>query len=170
MTYQDLPGFSRQEVMRLTGLPNHRLTYLQRTGIIVPESIKPKDYVKPFPRYSWHQILEIKAIEDLRSKDVSLQKVRLLMDFLKKHSNDPRLHTNNLALIDDRIFWVTNPGDLEKCFIECLGKHQGQVTIAEVILIKNPSEEIWQTAKQDNVIDFATFKSRVDQATMLKSA
>ena len=168
-----LQGFSRREVMALTGLEEYRLTYLQRTGIVVPETFKPEGYVKSFPRYSWHQLLEIRAIEDLRSQDVSLQKVRLLMDFLKEHSNDPKLHTNDLVVINDRVFWIAEQGDLEKCLIECLGKNKGQVTIAEVILINNPSEKIWQTAQQNSkIIDFATFKSKVaeEQGTMAKSA
>ncbi|HEY9888042.1 MAG TPA: hypothetical protein V6D02_06550, partial [Candidatus Obscuribacterales bacterium] len=84
-----MEGFTRQETLALTQTTSSRLAYLDRTQVVVPEKYgNPK---KPTVIYSWEQVLEIRAIASLR-KQISLQMVRKLVNFLDEHGLDPTLH------------------------------------------------------------------------------
>ncbi|MBC6434693.1 MerR family transcriptional regulator [Nostoc sp. HG1] len=66
--------------MALTGISSGRLSYLDRTELVVPE--KFGNHQHPKVVYKWQQILEIKTIERLRQK-LSLQEIRKVLYFLK---------------------------------------------------------------------------------------
>ena len=78
-------GFTRQETIALTSISSGRLSYLDRTGLVVPEKFGNPQHPKVV--YKWQQILEIKTIERLREK-LSLQETRKVLDFLKSRNHE----------------------------------------------------------------------------------
>jgi DNA-binding transcriptional MerR regulator len=154
-------GFTRQETARLCGIAPHKLSYLDETGLIVPEKIGNPS--KPTCLYSWRQILEIKAISKLRDK-TSLQAIRKIIDFLEDYSNNPSLIDNDILLVGEDVFWI-NPDLMENLAVQILGKisNQGQITHLELLRIPSPNTlkgEIIEMAKLNDKINFASFKQR----------
>ena len=76
-------GFTRQETIALTSISSGRLSYLDRTGLVVPEKFGNPQHPKVV--YKWQQILEIKTIERLREK-LSLQETKSFRFFKVKKS------------------------------------------------------------------------------------
>lgn len=75
-------SFSRREAMELAGATSNQLQYLERSGLIIPTRILREERKKPEVYYSWEQLLEIRAIRNLR-KETSLQVIRRVIDFLR---------------------------------------------------------------------------------------
>ena len=70
--------FTRQETLVLTRSSPGRLSYLARTGMVVP---KKADKDSPATLlYTWEQVLEIRAINVLRQK-ASFQTIRKILSF-----------------------------------------------------------------------------------------
>ncbi|MBD0266015.1 MAG: hypothetical protein ICV78_25840 [Tolypothrix sp. Co-bin9] len=60
---------------------------------------------RPTVIFSWEQLLEIRAIRNLR-QDVSLQTVRKIIKYLDKSGCDNRLRGKQLVVVNDEVFWV----------------------------------------------------------------
>ena len=71
-----LEGFTRRETIALIGTTSNRLQYLERAELIIPKRIGISK--KPTVLYTWEQILEIRAIKNLR-QEVSLQTIKKIM-------------------------------------------------------------------------------------------
>jgi hypothetical protein len=55
--------------------------------------------------YAWEQILEIRAIKNLR-QEASLQTVRKIIKFLDDSGLDDTLRNKQLIVVDNDVFWV----------------------------------------------------------------
>ena len=65
-------GFSRLQVVNITGLSARQLNYWRRTGVIEPSSITQGGHA----RYSFTDLIALKTVKQLLEQGVSLQKVR----------------------------------------------------------------------------------------------
>lgn len=160
-----MQGYTRQETLALTKTTSSRLAYLDRTGIVVPE--KYGNSKKPTVIYSWEQLLEIRAINDLR-KEISLQTVRKIMEFLQGKGFDATLRDKRIAVVDGEAFWVRpDLTDLNERMMHIMqvsskGKKK---TLGQFILVVLPAfadviDDIWKNAKRSKVIDMESFKRR----------
>lgn len=159
-----LQGFSRRETENLTGLTFHRLSYLDRSDILKPERVKLPGYKNPVLRYSWQQLLELRAIASLR-EEVSLQAIRKVIHFIGEYSEDPRLSTKKIVVINDEVYWIEPDfSDIPKLMVEMI-VNPGQTVQYDMIVLPDLKEEILKTAKESKVIDFQDFLNRANIKT-----
>lgn len=156
-------GFSRNEVIDLTGLKLHKISYLDRAGLISPKRTSLPGQKRTFLSYSWLQLLELKAVAKLR-EGVSLQSLRKVVDFLESNCEDSLLSNKNLILLGGDVFWV-NPdfSDLPGIMMS-LSKNPGQLAHSDLMLIPNMKQELFKAAETSNVVDFESFKERATMA------
>ncbi|MCG9890206.1 MAG: MerR family transcriptional regulator [Thermosynechococcaceae cyanobacterium MS004] len=159
-----IDGFSRREVISLTGCTSSRLAYLEKSGLIIPERVGETG--RPLVLFSWEQLLEIRAIKNLR-KDVSLQKVRKIIDFLNTKGYSESLRDKNIVVINDEVYWL-DPGwsDLPGLMMKVAGPSSeglGQLAYYELIVISSLNqlvEDVWASARDSKVVNFEAFKQR----------
>lgn len=160
-------GFTRQECLKLTGCTSSRLSYLEKVGLIVPTRIGSNK--RPTVLFSWEQLLEIRAIKNLR-QDVSLQTVRKIVDYLDQSGFDDSLRNKQLIVVDDQVFWI-NPdwSDFKDLVPSALkvadkkGKGVGQFVLLVIPPFTDIVNEIWRNAQDPEVakvVDFEEFKRR----------
>jgi DNA-binding transcriptional MerR regulator len=80
-------SFTRQEVITMTGIKAGKLSYLDSTGLVVPE--KRGNPKRPIVIYSVEQVIQLKIIQRLREK-LSLQTIKVVIEQIK--SIDDLLH------------------------------------------------------------------------------
>lgn len=155
-----MDGFTRQEAIALTQTTSSRLAYLDRTGIVVPQKFgNPK---KPTVIYTWEQVLEVRAIHDLRQQ-TSLQMVRKIVEFLDEHGLDPKLHDKHLVVAHDEVFLVMPDwSDLPQ--VMKVGDRNNQGVGQMVMLVLPPLthiiDDVWAAAQASDVVNFDSFKQR----------
>jgi DNA-binding transcriptional MerR regulator len=71
-------SFSRQQVAKLTGLSSRQLSYWRKTGLVCPQSITPGGHA----RYSFTDLVALRAARRLLDAGVSLQRIRKCLDSL----------------------------------------------------------------------------------------
>ncbi|MBC1224798.1 MerR family transcriptional regulator [Nostoc sp. UCD121] len=153
-------GFTRQETIALAGTTSNRLQYLERTGLIVPHRYGSTK--KPTVIYTWEQVLEIRAIKNLR-QEISLQTVRKIIEFLDDKGFDDQLRDKKLVVLNDEVYWVMPDwSDFPRVIKVADKRNQG---IGQYILITIPSlfeivNEIWKAAERSEVINLESFKQR----------
>lgn len=155
-----MEGFTRQETLALTNTTSSRLAYLDRTGVVVPE--KYGNSKKPTVIYSWKQVLEIRAINDLRQK-ISLQTVRKIVQFLDEGGFDTSLKDKHLVVVNDEVFWVMPDWSDMPRIMKVAGKKNkglGQFVLIVLPPISDIIKAVWENAKNSKVIDFESFKRR----------
>lgn len=144
-------GFTRQEALALTGISSGRLSYLDRTGLVVPKKFgNPKH---PKVVYTWQQVLEIKTIERLREK-LSLQEIRKVLEFLKLKEHKPSFFVHSLVFVNAQLYLIEDLKDFGLIVLEASGKNQGQVAIQEVGPVGDVVAELWKEAQKHHVLDF----------------
>lgn len=155
-----IQGFTRQETLALTGTTSNRLQYLERAGLVKPRRIGTSK--KPTVIYTWEQILEIRAIRNLR-QEVSLQTVIKIIDFLDKEGCDDSLRDKQLIVINDEVFWVRNDWLDVPSVIKVAskkGKDIGQYILFVIPTLIQVVQEVWEVAEKSNLIDFESFQKR----------
>lgn len=155
-----MEGFTRQETLALTTTTSSRLAYLDRTGVIVPE--KYGNSKKPTVIYSWEQVLEVRAINELRQK-VSLQTVRKIVEFLDNTGFDTNLRNKHLVVVNDEVFWVmADWSDMPRVMKVADKKSKGLGQFVLIVLppIADIINAVWETAKKSKIIDLESFKRR----------
>lgn len=155
-----IDGFTRQETLALTGTTSNRLQYLERAELIRPKRIGTSK--KPTVIYTWEQILEIRAIKNLR-REVSLQTVRKIIDFLNKEGCDDSLRDKQLIIVNDEVFWVQNDWSDVPSVIKVAskkGKDIGQYVLFIIPTLIQVVKEVWEAAEKSRVIDFESFQQR----------
>lgn len=155
-----IEGFTRQETLALTGTTSNRLQYLERAGLIRPKRIGTSK--KPTVIYTWEQILEIRAIKNLR-REVSLQTVRKIIEFLNKEGCDDSLRDKQLIVVNDDVFWVQNDWSDVPSVIRVAskkGKDIGQYVLLVIPTLIQVVKEVWEAAEKSHVIDFESFQQR----------
>ncbi|MCW9682745.1 MerR family transcriptional regulator [Dolichospermum planctonicum UHCC 0167] len=144
-------GFTRQETIALTGINSGRLSYLDRTELVVPEKFGNIQHPKVV--YKWQQILEIKTIERLREK-LSLQEIRKVLDFLKSRNYEYSFFQHRLVFVNSQLYLIENMQDFGLMVLETSGKNQGQVVIHEIGEIGDIITELTIEAEKHHVLDF----------------
>ena len=146
-----MSGFTRQETIALTGISSGRLSYLDRTELIIPQKFgNPK---RPKVIYSWKQVLEIKTIERLREK-LPLQEIRNVLIFLKQRDYELSFFTNNLVLVNSQLYLIEDLKDFGMRVLEASGKSQGQAVIHQVGAIGDVISDLVEEAERHHVLDF----------------
>lgn len=161
-----MEGFTRQETLALTNTTSSRLAYLDRTGVVVPE--KYGNSKKPTVIYSSKQVLEIRAINDLRQK-ISLQTVRKIVQFLDEGGFDTSLKDKHLVVVNDEVFWVMPDWSDMPRIMKVAGKKNkglGQFVLIVLPPISDIIKAVWENAKNSKVIDFESFKRRAKALTV----
>ena len=146
-----LSGFTRQETIALTSISSSRLSYLDRTGLIIPKKFGNSSHPKVI--YTWKQVLEIKTIQRLREK-ISLQEIRKVLNFLREKNHKISLFTHTLVFVNKQLYLIE---DLEKfglTVLEASGNNQGQVVIKEVGAVGDVISELFKEAEKHQVLDF----------------
>jgi DNA-binding transcriptional MerR regulator len=144
-------GFTRQETIALTGTNSGRLSYLDRTGLVIPE--KFGNPLHPKVVYKWQQILEIKTIERLRQK-LSLQEIRKVLLFLKSRNYEYSFFKHRLVFVNSQLYLIENMQDFGLMVLETSGKNKGQVIINEIGEIGDVITELAREAEKHHVLDF----------------
>jgi DNA-binding transcriptional MerR regulator len=142
-------GFTRQETIALTGISSGRLSYLDRTELVVPEKFGNPQHPKVV--YKWQQILEIKTIEKLREK-LSLQESRKVVDFLKSRNYEYSFFQHRL--VNSQLYLIENMQDFGLMVLETSGKNKGQIVIHEIGEIGDIITELAREAEKHHVLDF----------------
>ncbi|WP_271254787.1 MerR family transcriptional regulator [Pseudanabaena sp. Chao 1811] len=144
-------GFTRQEAIDLTGIDSGRLSYLDRTKLVVP--LKFGNPKHPKVVYSWQQVLEIKTIERLR-ENLTLQEIRKVLVFLKEHDYEPSFFAHKLVLVNSQLYLVEDLRQFGLTVLEASGVNKGQVVIHEVGAIGDIITELFREAEKHHVLDF----------------
>ncbi len=159
-----IEGFTRSETLALTETTSNRLQYLEMKELVIPQRIGKSR--KPIVIYTWEQILEIRAIKHLR-QEISLQTVRKIVEFLNKSGFDDNLRDKQLVVIDDEVFWIQQDWqDFSEKMPSAMkvggrsDKSVGQYILLVIPVLTEIVNEIWEAAKESEVIDFASFKQR----------
>ncbi len=152
--------FTRHETVVLTRTSPGRLAYLARTGIVVPAYIQQGQALRSF--YSWEQILELRAIQNLR-RQVSLQTIRKILDFLECASRDRRLYDKHLVVADDGVEWVVSTPEVPPHVIQVAdrgNRNVGQLKLLMTSPKADVIQDVWNAARRSQVIDFESFRRR----------
>lgn len=155
-----MDGFTRQETIALTKTTSSRLAYLDRVDIVKPE--KYGNTKKPTVIYSWAQVLEIRAINNLR-ENVSLKTIKDMLQYLDKNGFKPSLRDKRLVAINDEILWLMSDwSDMPRVMTVASKKNKGLGQFVLVVLptIEDIIKAVWETARKSEVIDFESFKCR----------
>jgi DNA-binding transcriptional MerR regulator len=157
-------GFTRKETIALTSCTSSRLAYLEKADLIVPQRIEAAG--RPMVLFSWEQLLEIRAIKNLR-KDISLQKVRKIVEFLNKEGYSDSLRDKKIVVINDEAYWVDlELENLPGLIMKVAGKNGeglGQLGYYELIIVpslRSMVDEVWESAQVSKIINFEAFKCR----------
>lgn len=155
-----MEGFTRQEALALTETTSNRLQYLDRTGLVVPE--RYGNSKKPTVIYTWEQVLEIRAIKNLR-QEISLQTVRKIINLLDKSGFDNSLRDKKIVVLNDEVYWVMPDwSDMPRVMkVADKGDRElGQFMLIVIPPLASVVEEVWEAARQSEVIDFESFRQR----------
>ncbi|MDZ8069445.1 MAG: MerR family transcriptional regulator [Nostoc sp. DedQUE08] len=156
--------FTRRETMELTGATSNQLQYLERSELIKPTR-EWNGKKKPEVYYSWQQVLDIRAIRNLR-ETTSLQVIRKILDFFEEYQINKSLRDKRIVAINEEVFWIDHDWSDFAERISVLkvgdrrGKGIGQYTLLVVPALRDIVDEIWDIAKQSKVIDIEDFKRR----------
>jgi DNA-binding transcriptional MerR regulator len=157
-------GFTRKEVMLLTGLKSGRLSYFDRTGLVQP--VKIGDLKHPVVLYSWEQLIELKAIAKLR-EGLSLQKTYQIVEFLRESEYKSKAYNKSLLFINSLLCLRSNEDELGMVLIdEVYCNDSGQITFEWVEPLGELDKEIKHDAQVNPAINFKDFRNRVVAATL----
>lgn len=162
-----MEGFTRQEALALTKTTSSRLAYLDRTGIVVPD--KYGSSKKPTVIYSFNQVLQIRAINELRQQ-VSLQTIRKIVKFLEDSGFDTNLWDKHLVVVHDEVLfvlpdWSDLPGIMRVASKKSKGL--GQFVLVVLPPIVDVIESVLETARNSKIISFESFEKRAGAAGLV---
>ena len=157
--------FTRRETMELAGATSNQVQYLERSGLVIPTRILKEGKKKPEVYYTWEQVLEIRAIRNLREA-TSLQVIRRVIDFFEKSQYNKALRDKQIVVIDDEVFWVNHDwSDFGKqiSVLKVDDKRRkgiGQYTLIVIPALWDIVKEVWDAAEASNVISMDEFRRR----------
>ncbi|MDB9524865.1 MerR family transcriptional regulator [Oscillatoria sp. CS-180] len=154
--------FTRRETVILTRTDCKRLTYLARTGVVVPA--RNQDAAGDV-YYSWNQILELRTIYRLR-RQVSLQTIRKILAFLEGIGSDRALYNKHLIIADGEVTWLKAGEDAIPQAVQIATKanrHVGQIRLMSPFSLQDKEfkSDLWRTSPQSKVVDFENFRQRI---------
>jgi DNA-binding transcriptional MerR regulator len=160
-----MSGFTRQETIHLAGCTSSRLAYLEKVGLVIPYRFGNNG--RPTVVFSWEQLLEIRAIKNLRKEDVSLQTVRKIIKFLDESGYDNSLRDKQLVVVGDEVFWIKQDwsdfGENIPTTVKVAGKNNkevGQYVLLVIPPLTDIVSDIWEAARKSEVVDFNSFEQR----------
>jgi DNA-binding transcriptional MerR regulator len=160
-----MSGFTRQEAIHLAGCTSSRLAYLEKVGLVIPYRFGNNG--RPTVVFSWEQLLEIRAIKNLRKEDVSLQTVRKIIKFLDESGYDNSLRDKQLVVVGDEVFWIKQDwsdfGENIPTTVKVAGKNNkevGQYVLLVIPPLTDIVSDIWEAARKSEVVDFNSFEQR----------
>ena len=145
-----LGGFTRKEVIAMTGAKPGNLSYMDRTGLVAPT--KFGNLKRPTVIYEIEQVLQIKIIERLREQ-LSLQEIRKVLEFLQDRNYKPSLFKCNLAVIGEQAYPIEDETKFGHVVLEATGKNKGQIVIHEIGPIGDVIADLKKEA-EGHVLDF----------------
>ena len=157
--------FTRREVIDLASTTSNRLQYLERSELIKPHRIEKTGRATVL--YTWEQLLEIRAIKNLR-QSITLQTVRKIIEFLDKSGFDDSLRDKQLICVDDDVFWVKPNWEEMPEILRIAakkGKSVGQYTLLVIPALIDLVDEIWEAAANSKVVDMNSFQQRAKTKT-----
>ena len=144
-------GFSRKEVMNLTGITSGKLSYWDETELVSPQKFgNPK---KPTVIYSWKQVMQIKLIDRLREK-LSLQEIRKVLDFLEERQYNRSLFESKLFFVESELYLVESSEEFLELVIKVSGENRGEVQLREIEPFKTILAGLKEEAEAKHVLDF----------------
>lgn len=160
-----MEGFTRQEVIGVTGLSSESLAYFDRLGIVKPTRFGSAK--KPTCIYSWEQLLELMAINNLRKK-VSSKTIKKIVKSLEQMGISETLRDKYLVIVGEDVFWVEdNWKDFpEKMLNVTSKKNTANYMFAFMVTMDDLIHKTWENAKKSNKIDFDSFKQRAKAKSM----
>jgi DNA-binding transcriptional MerR regulator len=160
-----MSGFTRQETIHLAGCTSSRLAYLEKVGLVIPYRFGNNG--RPTVVFSWEQLLEIRAIKNLRKEDVSLQTVRKIIKFLDESGYDNSLRDKQLVVVGDEVFWIKQDwsdfGENIPTTVKVAGKNNkevGQYVLLVIPPLIDIVNDIWEAARKSEVVDLRSFEQR----------
>jgi DNA-binding transcriptional MerR regulator len=153
-------GFTRREVIDLADTTSNRLQYLERAELIKPYRIEKTGRATVL--YTWEQLLEIRAIKNLRQA-ISLQTVRKIIEFLDKSGFDDSLRDKQLICVDEDVFWVKHNWEEMPEILKLAAKRSkgvGQYTLLVIPALIDVVDEVWGAAEKSQVVDMQSFRQR----------
>jgi len=151
-------GFNRQETMVLTDITSSRLSYLDRTGIVVPQ--KYGSHKKPHLIYSWEQVLQLRAITHLKQK-ISLDLTRKIVGYFNEIGISQNWGDLQLVIAGEDIFAVEPDwSDMPQIMLAAASACQDEFTVVVFPKIDCIVSDVWRVAIDSNLIDTETFVER----------
>ncbi|MEL6383667.1 MAG: MerR family transcriptional regulator [Cyanobacteria bacterium J06626_18] len=152
--------FTRRETVVLTRTSPARLAYLAKIGMITPTCLADDPQGQLY--YSWDQILELRAIRQLRG-EISLQMIRKIMQFLEGVGGDRTLHNKHLVIANGEVSWIQRESGQAPHVVRVAAKanrHVGQLKLTITPPVSELADEVWRIACQSKVVDFESFRQR----------
>jgi DNA-binding transcriptional MerR regulator len=125
--------FTSKQACEITGITTRQVVHWDAQGLVKP-SMRPASGRGTQRLYSYKDLLAIKVVKDLRDQEISLQKIRKCVAFLRKHlphTSQP-LNYCTLVSVDERLFLVKDkqtlmdtierPGQLASRVLLSVGK------------------------------------------------
>lgn len=98
-------AFSADSVRRLTGLSKRQLQYWEDTGLVRPSLSRPEVRGRGRPRlYDFRDLVELKAVADLRALGISLQLIRRVRDHLRSIDYEKPLSELTFEVVDGGLY------------------------------------------------------------------
>jgi DNA-binding transcriptional MerR regulator len=143
--------FTRKEVSKLTGLSPSQIRYLYDSGMVRFQKVDPSipNSAVLFP---WNTLLEYRAIADLRSLGISLQKLRKAKNYLLDQDPDANLSRFTFALLGEELLLVQSDEVASKLLVQVTGRNVGQFILLPVADLQN---ELDRQAKILKIYDWS---------------
>ncbi|HLO83894.1 MAG TPA: MerR family transcriptional regulator [Nostocaceae cyanobacterium] len=142
--------FTRQEVLKLTGLSSGQLSRLDKSGIVQPTKLGSESH--PVVLYNLDQVLELRIIYALRQQ-LSMQEIRKVIDYIRNNGFDTTLLGKFLIFCNGQLYWVQSD-ELGETIIELTGNNRGQAVIKAIHPIGDVLSDLQKEMKRRDLIDF----------------
>ena len=159
-------GFTRKDMLEITGLSPGSLYYLQACGLVFPQEGSGGVFAA-------ESILEILVIEHLKKVFSFKHKTRYIfpvVKHLRKFSYDPALFRMNIVLCRGRIYWEDASDESQECSVserifDILEPEEKRMYLMRIPL-GNVTADLWQRA--DGFKDVFDFHKRIKGTALAK--
>jgi DNA-binding transcriptional MerR regulator len=145
--------FSRQEVLKLTGLSSGQLSRLDKSGVVEPTKLGSESH--PVVLYSLNQVLELRVIAALRTQ-LSMQEIRKVVNYIREYGFDTALSGKFLIFCGEQLYWICSDESLQETIIKLTGKNRGQVILKAIHPIGDILSDLQEEIKRRDSASRAT--------------
>ena len=143
-------GFTRKEVIIMTGAKPGNLSYMDRTGLVTPTKLG--NLKRPTVIYEIEQVLQIKIIERLRER-LSLQEILKVLKLLHNRNYKSSLFNCDLVLIGEQAYLIEDKSAFGAFLQDSLKNNQGQIVVQVLGIIGDVMADLKREA-EGRVLDF----------------